>query len=211
MPAKLRKSRSGNVTKSNNRPASKQSIKRKTPKNNVSKGKARKTTRRRSKRGGASASESEIQKFIESAMTWLADYHNLTSYYKKDKTKQKYETGQGMPDLDFKETLFRKILKNSNIEFNGTTEKENLKSRLKKIGNGLSTGFYSSYYNLEDGSKLKSELSKETHRGLEFDYDELNKLIYNKYGFNPGFSGETKGYRDLGNQVLRYYKKPTVL
>ena len=52
MPGKLRKSRSRNVTKSNNRPAYRQSRKRKTPKNNVSKGKARKTTRRRSKRGG---------------------------------------------------------------------------------------------------------------------------------------------------------------
>lgn len=49
MPGKLRKSRSRNVTKSNNRPASRQSRKRKTPKG---KGKARKTTRRRVKRGG---------------------------------------------------------------------------------------------------------------------------------------------------------------
>ena len=50
MPVKLRKSRSRNVTKSNNRPASKQSRKRKTPKG---KGKTKgKRTRRRVKRGG---------------------------------------------------------------------------------------------------------------------------------------------------------------
>ena len=63
MPGKLRKSRSRN---NNNRPASKQSRKRKTPKG---KGKARKTTRRRVKRGGvdeaASGCDVFTKEFIE--------------------------------------------------------------------------------------------------------------------------------------------------
>ena len=52
MPVKLRKSRSRNVTKSNNRPASKQSRNRKTPNGKGNTNGKGKRTRRRVKRGG---------------------------------------------------------------------------------------------------------------------------------------------------------------
>ena len=58
MPVKLRKSRSGNVTKSNNRPVSKQSRNRKTPKGKGNTNGKGKRTRRRVKRGGAESAQS---------------------------------------------------------------------------------------------------------------------------------------------------------
>ena len=80
MPVKLRKSRSGNVTKSNNRPVSKQSRNRKTPKG---KGKTKgKRTRRRVKRGGADAEENSTRLTDEKKIEIILE--TINKYYRAE-------------------------------------------------------------------------------------------------------------------------------
>lgn len=81
MPGKLRKSRSRNVTKSNNRPASKQSRNRKTPKGKgKTKGKG-KRTRRRVKRGGAEQLSPSYKEILTSNKSTTDD--DITNAMKK--------------------------------------------------------------------------------------------------------------------------------
>ena len=112
MPAKLRKSRSRNVTKGNNRPASKQSRKRKTPKNNVSKGKARKTTRRRSKRGGmfgirkskGPSEKEQLDWFMKEVLIHFL--RNLKENETPEYIKQKHLTVEQIRNTDSIEGMF---------------------------------------------------------------------------------------------------------
>ena len=112
MPAKLRKSRSRN---NNNRPASKQSRKRKTPKG---KGKARKTTRRRVKRGGVDEAASGCDVFTKEFMK------------KNGILFDKESSGESHPVLNLEQ--FRTELREEGCEDTDTV-KENLRQVLKGI------------------------------------------------------------------------------